>query len=50
MGGKGEEGSEKRRLGVLSSPLNKDLEAFKIKVGVKVIFPTLHSGYLGDAT
>lgn len=35
---------------VLSFPLNKDPKAFKIKVGVKAIFPTLHSGYLGDGT
>lgn len=37
-------------MSALSSPLNKDLGAFKKKVGVKVVFPTVHSGHLGDGT
>lgn len=34
----------------LSSPFNKDLGAFKLKVGVKVIFPSVHSGHLENGT
>ena len=49
--GNGEGSSGKRQLDVCSElPSQQGPWAFKKKVGVKVVFPTVHSGHLGDGT